>query len=81
MSEIDARLAYMADQISRNFAAQGAEVACSATADHIIAYWDPWMKARGTALLDATPAVLTPAAAAALAVVRDRMNARAAAKA
>jgi len=39
------RLVYMANQIARNFAAQGVEQAVLATADHIAAYWDPAMRA------------------------------------
>ena len=39
------RLVYMANQIARNFAAQGEEKASLATADHIASYWDPRMKA------------------------------------
>ena len=39
------RLAYMADQIARNFAAQGEEEAIKATAEHIHLFWDPRMKA------------------------------------
>jgi formate dehydrogenase subunit delta len=39
------RLAYMANQIARNFAALGEEEAVAATADHIVKYWDPRMKA------------------------------------
>ncbi len=39
------RLAYMADQIARNFAAQGEEEAVKATAQHIRDFWDPRMKA------------------------------------
>ena len=32
------RLVYMANQIARNFAAQGADVAAQAVADHIAAF-------------------------------------------
>ena len=39
------RLAYMADQIARNFAVQGEEAAIAATAQHIRDFWDPRMKA------------------------------------
>lgn len=39
-----ARLAYMADQIARNFAAQGEDEAIKATAQHIRDFWDPRMK-------------------------------------
>lgn len=39
------RLRYMADQIARNFAAIGHDDAVAATADHIVKFWDPRMKA------------------------------------
>ena len=55
------RLAYMADQIARNFAAGGAGEAIAATAKHIHLYWDPRMKAQ---LLAADRTALTPAVAA-----------------
>jgi formate dehydrogenase subunit delta len=38
------RLTYMANQIARNFAAQGEDAAITATAQHIRDYWDPRMK-------------------------------------
>jgi formate dehydrogenase subunit delta len=38
-----ARLAYMANQIARNFAAQGEVVAAAATAEHLRNFWDPRM--------------------------------------
>jgi formate dehydrogenase subunit delta len=40
-----ARLRQMADQIARNFAVQGEEVAAAATAEHIARFWDPRMRA------------------------------------
>jgi formate dehydrogenase subunit delta len=51
-----ARLAYMADQIARNFAAQGEDEAIKATAQHIRDFWDPRMKA---AILAADRAALS----------------------
>lgn len=59
------RLAYMANQIARNFAAQGEEVAIAQTAQHIRDFWDPRMKA---AIL-AERAGLEPIAAAAVAAL------------
>ena len=41
-----AKLANMANQIVRNFAAQGEDAAIAATADHIEKFWDPRMKAQ-----------------------------------
>lgn len=56
MTITDTRLAYMAGQILRNFAARGHDAAIAATAEHIALFWDPGMKARARALLD-DPAV------------------------
>jgi formate dehydrogenase subunit delta len=58
-----ARLCHMADQIARNFAAQGDESAIAATADHIRLYWDPRMKA---AIRSVDRSSLSPIAAAAV---------------
>ncbi|WP_231639155.1 formate dehydrogenase subunit delta [Sphingomonas profundi] len=67
------RLAYMADQIARNFAALGHERAITATADHIASFWDPRMKRLAFALLDGErPSWLTTAAASALHLLRSR---------
>jgi formate dehydrogenase subunit delta len=67
------RLAYMANQIARNFAAQGDDVAVPAVADHIAAFWDPRMKAQIFAMLEgAQHAGLEPIAARAVALLRDR---------
>ena len=38
-------LVYMANQIARNFATMGDADAAAATADHIVSFWDPRMKA------------------------------------
>ena len=57
------RLRYMADQIARNFAAQGEEAAIAATAEHIRLFWDPRMKA---AILADDRTALTPVVAAAV---------------
>lgn len=63
-----ARLAYMANQIARNFAVQGEDVAAAATAEHIRNYWDPRMIA---GLLEAEGIELEPVAKAA----RERLGA------
>ena len=60
------RLRYMADQIARNFAAQGEAEAAEATAEHIRLFWDPRMKA---ALLAQDPSTLSPIVAEALQLV------------
>jgi formate dehydrogenase subunit delta len=57
------RLHYMANQIARNFAAQGEDVAIAATAQHLRDFWDPRMKA---AILAGDRAALNPIARAAL---------------
>lgn len=43
-ADTEERLVYMANQIARNFAAQGEEAAVAATANHIRLFWDPRMK-------------------------------------
>lgn len=63
-----ARLAYMANQIARNFAVQGEDVAAAATAEHIRNYWDPRMIA---GLREAEGIELEPVAKAA----RERLGA------
>ena len=63
------RLVYMANQIARNFAAQGADVAALAVADHIAAFWDPRMKAQIFAM---DGAGLEPIAGHAVKLLRDR---------
>jgi formate dehydrogenase subunit delta len=70
MSNLE-KLAYMADQIARNFAPLGETAAASAAANHIARYWDPRMKQQGFAMLDGEGPQLTPAAAAALRALRD----------
>lgn len=56
-------LNYMANQIARNFAALGDEVAIVATAQHIRDFWDPRMKA---AIISSDLTGLEPIAAAAI---------------
>ena len=43
-AETTEKLVYMANQIARNFAAQGEQAAVEATANHIRLFWDPRMK-------------------------------------
>lgn len=66
MSNAD-RLVYMANQIARNLAAQGPDVAPRAVADHIAAYWEPRMRAQ---LLAMDNPALDPIAAQALGLLR-----------
>ena len=63
-----AHLTYMANQIARNFAAQGDEVAAAATAQHLKLFWDPRMK---KAILDGDRAGLEPIAKAAVELLSD----------
>ncbi|HEX8420013.1 MAG TPA: formate dehydrogenase subunit delta [Sphingomonas sp.] len=73
MMSTDERLAYMADQIARNFAVMGTDRAIAATADHIASFWDPRMKQRAFAMLDGDPpAGMTDLAARSLRALRDR---------
>ena len=60
------RLHHMIDQIARNFAAIGHDNAVAATADHIVKFWDPRMKA---ALLAGDPNALSPIARGAVAML------------
>lgn len=59
-----ANLVRMANQIARNFAAQGEGVAADQAARHLRDFWDPRMKA---AILAADRSLLEPIAAAAVA--------------
>lgn len=63
------RLVYMANQISRNLAAQGEAHAALATADHIAAFWDPRMRGQ---ILSQGAEGLEPIAADAVRILRDR---------
>ena len=60
------RLHYMIDQIARNFAAIGHDEAVAATADHIVKFWDPRMKA---AIIADERAALSPIAREAVALL------------
>lgn len=44
------KLVYMANQIARNFAAEGEEAAAAAAADHMRRFWNPRMRAQIKAL-------------------------------
>lgn len=58
-----APLIHMANQIARNLAAQGEGAAIEQTAQHLLAFWDPRMKA---GIVAADPALLSPIARAAV---------------
>lgn len=66
------RLAYMANQIARNFEALGQEAAAAATAEHIGLFWDPRMRAQIFAQFEAGGGALSPVAAAAVSALRDK---------
>jgi formate dehydrogenase subunit delta len=55
------KLVYMANQIGRFFASQGAEQTIEGTTDHIHKYWDPRMRAQIVTHLAAGGAGLDPA--------------------
>lgn len=57
------RLRYMADQIAKNFLAIGHDRAVAATADHIVKFWEPRMRA---AIMADDRAALSPVARAAV---------------
>ena len=61
-----ARLHHMIDQIARNFAAISHANAVAATADHIVKFWDPRMKA---AILAGDAGALSPIARGAVALL------------
>ena len=61
-----AHLHHMIDQIALNFAAIGNDNAVAATADHIVKFWDPRMKA---ALLAGDASALSPIARGAVALL------------
>jgi formate dehydrogenase subunit delta len=54
------KLVYMANQIGKFFASQGADEAISRTADHIEKFWDPRMRATIRAYVAAGGAGLDP---------------------
>ena len=58
-SQVD-RLVYMANQIGKFFAHEGAEQAPASIADHLRKFWDPRMRARIVAHLKAGGAGLDP---------------------
>jgi len=62
------RLTYMANQIARNFAVQGATAAALATSDHVATFWDPAMRHR---ILAGDGRALEPIAAEAMRLLRE----------
>ncbi|CAD7340132.1 formate dehydrogenase subunit delta [Sphingomonadales bacterium 56] len=72
MMSNQARLVYMANQIARNLEGTGHDDAAKAVADHIASFWDPRMRAQISALQEAGDAGLSPAADAAITLLRER---------
>ncbi len=62
------RLVYMANQIGKFFASQGADQAVAGTADHIQKFWDPRMRKEIAAYVAAGGEGLAPAV---LQAIRD----------
>ena len=65
----DERLVYMANQISRFFAAQKHDAAVRGAADHLAKFWDPRMRQHIRAHLAAGGAGLDPLAKEAVALL------------
>jgi len=68
-------LSRMANQIARAFETQGHDAAVAATAEHIMKFWDPRMKA---GMLGGDRSPLTPIAAEAMQRVEKELAAKAA---
>ena len=64
------KLVYMANQIGKFFASQGADKAVAGIAEHIGKFWDPRMRAAVIAHLEAGGANLDPPVRAAIARLR-----------
>lgn len=60
------RLIYMANQIARNLASQGANQAATMMRDHLRDFWDPAMRQRIVALASDRPEAFSPIAAVAV---------------
>jgi formate dehydrogenase subunit delta len=73
MSNLE-KLVHMANQIAANLTAQRVADPVKATADHITAFWDPRMRRQIVALLDGGESDLDETAAAAVALLKDRVR-------
>jgi formate dehydrogenase subunit delta len=67
------KLVYMANQIGKFFASQGADAAVAGTADHIRKFWDPRMRTAIFAYVEQGGAGLDPAVRSAI----DQLKAKA----
>ncbi|MCX5568469.1 MULTISPECIES: formate dehydrogenase subunit delta [Kaistia] len=75
-SDTSEKLVYMANQIGKFFASQGAEKAPAAIAEHLRKFWDPRMRAGILAHLDAGGAGLDPLVRQAVERLREMAAAR-----
>lgn len=75
-SDTSEKLVYMANQIGKFFASQGAEKAPAAIAEHLRKFWDPRMRAGILAHLDAGGVGLDPLVRQAVERLREMAGAR-----
>lgn len=71
----DEKLAYMANQIAKFFAAQGEEKAAKGVADHLQKFWNPDMRRDFLAAATRDNSNLHPAVKAALPLLKVRQQA------
>ena len=69
------KLVYMANQIGKFFASQGADLAVAGTTDHIGKFWDPRMRAAIFAHVEQGGAGLDPAVRAAIDQLKAKVTA------
>jgi formate dehydrogenase subunit delta len=70
----DEKLAYMANQIAKFFAAQGEERAARGIADHLQKFWDPVMRRDFLAAAAKNSSSLHPAVKAALPILQAQQE-------
>ena len=71
-----AKLAYMANQIARFFAAQPGDGGAAATRDHLVSFWTPAMRRAIVAHVAAGGVDLSPTAAKAVSMLKEAADAR-----
>ena len=72
----DEKLAYMANQIAKFFAAQGEEKAAKGVADHLHKFWDPDMRRDFLSAAGRNSSNLHPAVKAALPLLKSLQSGR-----
>ena len=72
----DEKLAYMANQIAKFFAAQGEEKAALGVADHLQKFWNPDMRRDFLAAAAKDSSDLHPAVKAALPLLKSQLSLR-----